>query len=94
MPAGGDAAAARGVGEGGSEVAAEASVGSAAMAWLLLYFVWLMDNVADRPYVMLLCAGGAGEDGGGGSGGGGGEGWMAWARFSLLGQMHSLLPRR
>lgn len=83
-------------GEGGSPVAGERNVGSAAMARLLLFFVRLMDKVADREYVLLLCGGerGGGADRAGGGGGGGREGWVTWGRFSLLGQMHSLLPRR
>lgn len=85
---------------GGSPVAGEENVGSAAMESLLLYFVQLMDSVAEREYVMLLCAGERGESGegadgaAGASGGGSGGGWVSWGRFSLLGQMHSLLPRR
>lgn len=98
-----------GLGSGGSSVASERSVGSPALASLLLYFVELMDSVADKEYVMLLVCGRSGT-GGRGSGGaeadisedpsrgqgasGSGGGWITWGRFSLLGQMHSLLPRR
>lgn len=112
---GGGAGAGSGAGAGrglsGSTVAGEQNVGSSAVASLLLYFVRLMDNVADRKYVVLLCAGGGGRSVGeqsaaaaaaaaGGLGtdaagtGGGAGGWVTWGRFSLLGQMHSLLPRR
>lgn len=78
--------------------------GSAAMERLLLYFVRLMDEIAEREYVLLLCGGGGGCGDGGGnhdsSGGGGSRKvgssrvWLTWARFSLLGRIHSLLPRR
>ncbi|CAM9918376.1 unnamed protein product, partial [Ectocarpus sp. 4 AP-2014] len=34
-----------------------------------------------REYVLLLCGWGWG-------------GWLSWGRFSMLGEMHSLLPRR
>ena len=63
---------------------------------LLLYFLRLMDGVAQKEYVVLLCGGG----GAGGAGNredraeGGRGRWLSWARFSFLGQIHSLLPRR
>lgn len=94
------------VAAGGSLVALESNVGSAAMEHLLLYFVRVMDAVADGEYVLLLCdgcSGGVGEGDHSGKIGGKGvpltpgaerTGWLSWGRFSMLGQMHSLLPRR
>lgn len=97
-----------GIGSGGCFVASERSVGSAAVASLILYFVKLMDSVANRDYVVLLVcgrytehAGGFGDDAdipddvmGEGDGSVSAAGWITWGRFSLLGQLHSLLPRR
>eukprot|EP00903_Cladosiphon_okamuranus_P021819 g20063.t1 len=70
---------------------------------MLLHFLRLMDGVSQKEYVVLLCGGGGGG-GGSGSGSGSGAGregrdgasrrWLSWARFSFLGQIHSLLPRR
>lgn len=65
----------------GAAIALESNVGSAAVERLLLYFVRLLDEIAGREYVLLLCGGGWG-------------GWLSWGRFSMLGEMHSLLPRR
>ncbi|CAM9341000.1 unnamed protein product [Scytosiphon promiscuus] len=89
---------------GGPLSALESSVGSAAMEELLLYFVRMMDPIADREYVLLLCGGCpdvVGDDSGKIRGrataflpGGERSGWLTWGRFSMLGQMHSLLPRR
>lgn len=73
-----------------SLVAGERNVGSVEMENLLLYFVRLMDKVVEREYILLLlCPEGKDDARGGGT-----EGWVTWGRFSLLGQMHSLLPRR
>lgn len=85
----------------GSLVALESSVGSAAMEELLLYFVRVMDTIADGEYVLLLCGSPSGAESGKTSGdasailpGGERQGWLSWGRFSMLGQMHKLLPRR
>ena len=74
------------------------SASSCAVGWheqFLLYFLRLMDSsrVAEKKYVVLLCGGGDG-DGHGEVDGRGGRAWLSWARFSFLGQLHSLLPRR
>lgn len=86
--------------EGGQEgervISASSSAAAAASRTheqFLLYFLRLMDSfrVAEKKYVVLLCGGGGG---GGGDGDVGRGSWLSWARFSFLGQVHSLLPRR
>ncbi|CAM9396264.1 unnamed protein product [Ascophyllum nodosum] len=48
-----------------------------------------MDKIVDREFtVLLLCAESKGDVAPGQ------QGWLTWGRFSLFGQMHSLLPRR
>lgn len=79
---------------------AEASSSSASSAQhqqhrLLLYFLRLMDSVARKEYVVLLCGGGGSNRDREEDQRGAGRGrWLSWARFSFLGQIHSLLPRR
>lgn len=75
---------------GTSLVAGERNVGSVEMENLLLYFVRLMDKIVEREYVLLLLCPRSKDDASSGEA----KGWVTWGRFSLLGQMHSLLPRR
>ena len=70
-------------------MAGEGDIGSVEIENLLLYFIRLMDKIVDREFtVLLLCAESKGDVAPGQ------QGWLTWGRFSLFGQMHSLLPRR
>jgi Divergent CRAL/TRIO domain len=50
------------------------------MAALILHLIAVMDTVAADPYVLVFCNTSFN--------------WLSWGRYSFLGHLHSLLPRR
>jgi Divergent CRAL/TRIO domain len=59
---------------------ADSAGDSAPMAALILHLIAVMDTVAADPYVLVFCNTSFY--------------WLSWGRYSFLGHLHSLLPRR
>jgi Divergent CRAL/TRIO domain len=59
---------------------ADSAGDSPQMAALILHLIAVMDTVAADPYVLVFCNTSFN--------------WLSWGRYSFLGHLHSLLPRR